>query len=163
MQLHGSCHCQAVTFTVQSKHFYPYQRCYCSICRKTQGGGGFAINLSADATTLHVTGKDALTIYHAKMRHDDKSVTASTAQRHFCKHCGSALWLFSPEYPELLHPFASCIDTELPVAPEHTHLLLDSKASWVEVQRGPKDLYFEHFPEESIAQWHERLGLVDKH
>jgi hypothetical protein len=26
--------------------------CYCSICRKTQGGGGFAINIGARYDTL---------------------------------------------------------------------------------------------------------------
>jgi hypothetical protein len=86
-------------------------------------------------------------------------VHTSSAERHFCKHCGSALWLFSPEWPELIHPFASAIDTPLPTPPEHTHLLLDSKASWVEVQTGPKDQQFEQYPEESIADWHQRLGL----
>jgi hypothetical protein len=30
--------CGAVRFRVRSRHPYPYQRCYCSICRKTQGG-----------------------------------------------------------------------------------------------------------------------------
>jgi len=38
MQLEGSCHCGAVSFSLTSAHPYPYQRCYCSICRKTQGG-----------------------------------------------------------------------------------------------------------------------------
>ncbi|MCL7942209.1 hypothetical protein M8009_18170 [Halomonas sp. ATCH28] len=33
MLLEGSCHCGAVHFRVDSPH--PYQRCYCSICRKT--------------------------------------------------------------------------------------------------------------------------------
>lgn len=37
MLLEGSCHCGAVRFTVHSKHPVPYQRCYCSICRKTAG------------------------------------------------------------------------------------------------------------------------------
>ncbi|NWC98411.1 GFA family protein, partial [Pseudomonas sp. P7779] len=49
MQLEGSCHCGAVSFSLESAHPYPYQRCYCSICRKTQGGGGYAINLGGDA------------------------------------------------------------------------------------------------------------------
>jgi hypothetical protein len=161
MHLKGSCHCGAVSFTLDSAHPYPYQRCYCSICRKTQGGGGYAINLGGDARSLTVQGKENITVYHAKMpAAEGESAHASRAERHFCKCCGSALWLFSPEWPELIHPFASAIDSELPVPPEHTHLLLDSKASWVEVQGSSRDLRFEQYPEESIAQWHERLGLV---
>ena len=161
MHLQGSCHCGAVRFSLFSAHPYPYQRCYCSICRKTQGGGGYAINLGGDANTLQVEGRDALTVYRAKIRNDDGSETQSSGERNFCRHCASALWLFSPEYPDLIHPFASAIDTALPVPPEHTHLLLDSRAPWVEVQTGPKDQSFQHYPEESIAQWHERLGLAE--
>jgi hypothetical protein len=69
------------------------------------------------------------------------------------------LWLFSPDWPTLIHPFASAIDTPLPVPPEHTHILLDSKASWVEVNVQPGDKEFDGYPEESLEQWHERLGL----
>ena len=159
MHLEGSCHCGEVEFSLDSPHPYPYQRCYCSIWRKTQGGGGYSINLGGDAKSLKVKGREHIAIYHAKMR-EDHHVRISSAERHFCKLCGSGLWLFSPEWPELIHPFASAIDTPLPTPPEHTHLLLDSKASWVEVSVRKGDKQFEGYPEESIAEWHERLGLV---
>ena len=160
MLLEGSCHCHAVRFSVQSKHPVPYQRCYCSICRKQQGGGGYAINLAADAKSLQVRGRENITIYHAHVRNPGKRDHISTAERAFCQVCGSALWLFSPEWPELIHPFASAIDTELPKAPESTHLMLAFKPDWVEVCKHKGDLEFEVYPEESIAEWHERHGLV---
>ena len=47
MHLEGSCHCGAVRFSVEAPHPYPFNLCYCSICRKTAGAGGFAINLGA--------------------------------------------------------------------------------------------------------------------
>lgn len=160
MQLEGSCHCGAVTFSLTSAHPYPYQRCYCSICRKTQGGGGYAINLAGDANSLQVRGRKQISIYHARLKPEGPSrAHSSSAERHFCSQCGTALWLFSPEWPELIHPFASAIDTPLPVPPEHTHLMLGSKAPWVEVSVRKGDLQFEEYPEESIAQWHERHGL----
>lgn len=160
MQLQGSCHCGAVVFSLSCAHPYPYQRCYCSICRKTQGGGGYSINLSGAAHSLIVTGRKQVAIYRAKIKREgERRAHTSSAERHFCRLCGSALWLFSPEWPELIHPFASAIDTPLPVPPEHTHLLLDSKAPWVEVNERPGDQLFDGYPEESIAQWHERLGL----
>ncbi len=160
MHLEGSCHCGAVAFSLTSAHPYPYQRCYCSICRKTQGGGGYAINLGGDAASLKVRGRKHIAIYHARLKEqDDKRAHSSTAERHFCSVCATALWLFSPEWPELIHPFASAIDTPLPVPPEHTHLMLGSKASWAEVGAQPADLQFDLYPKESIAQWHERLGL----
>src|SRR3990172_8718285 len=46
MELKGYCHGGSVKFSVQSPHPYPFNLCYCSICRKTAGGGGYAINLS---------------------------------------------------------------------------------------------------------------------
>ncbi|MDU8362056.1 GFA family protein [Pseudomonas syringae group sp. J309-1] len=159
MHLEGSCHCGEVEFSLNSAHPYPYQRCYCSICRKTQGGGGYSINLGGDAKSLKVKGRENISIYHAKIR-EDHHVRISSAERHFCKLCSSGLWLFSPEWPELIHPFASAIDTDLPSPPEHTHLLLDSKASWVEVCVHEGDKQFDEYPKESIAEWHERLGLV---
>jgi hypothetical protein len=163
MQLEGSCHCGAVHFSLSSATPYPYQRCYCSICRKTQGGGGYAINIGGDAKTMKVTGHKDISVYHAKVRYaGDRRAHVSTAERHFCKRCGSALWLFSPEWPELIHPFASAIDTPLPVPPEHTHLLLDSKAPWVEVEAGAVDKLFEGYSIESLAEWHERLGLTSR-
>jgi hypothetical protein len=38
--------------------------------------------------------------------------------------------------------------------------MLGSKASWVEVDAKAKDKQFDVYPEESIAQWHERLNLT---
>lgn len=160
MRLEGSCHCRAVTFSLQSKHPYPFNLCYCSICRKTAGGGGFAINLSGDANTLQAQGKEQVRIYHARMQQSTGEIERSPAQRHFCGQCGSALWLWDPRWPDLIHPFASAIDTPLPKPPERTHLMLDSKASWVELRADARDKQFDEYPEESIAEWHERLGLI---
>ena len=161
MLLKGSCHCGAVQFSVRSTNPYPYQLCYCGICRKTQGGGGYAINLSGDAATLKVTGRKHTKIYHAKFRNpEDKRAHTSTAERHFCQECGSALWVFSPDWPELVHPFASAIDTPLPVPPEHTHLMLDFKPRWVEAEFKRGDKRFKRYPKEAISEWHDRLGLA---
>lgn len=163
IQLEGSCHCRAVSFTVQSEHVFPYQYCYCSICRKTQGGGGYAINLSADHRTLKVKGKRHVRRYNPIVRNpEDERGQRSSGERAFCAKCASALWLYDPEWPELVHPFASAIDTPLPVAPEHTHLMLEFKAPWVELHASARDQKYQRYPEESIAEWHERLGLVGK-
>jgi hypothetical protein len=160
MQLEGSCHCGAVRFRVQSAHPYPFMLCYCSICRKTAGTGGFAINLSGDAGTLEVEGLEHVRTYHARL-HDPATgaESRSSAERKFCGECGSALWVWDAHWPELLHPHASAIDTPLPVPPERTHLMLGSEPSWVEPCLGPKDRTFDEYPDESIADWHRRLGL----
>lgn len=154
MLLNGSCHCQATRFSVESQHPYPYQRCYCSICRKTAGGGGYAINLSGSAGTLRVEGVEHKRIYRAII-----DGQRSRGERHFCGLCASALWVYDPGWPDLIHPFASAIDTDLPLPPERTHLMLGSKANWVETHGGDRDQYFDVYPAESISAWHERLGL----
>ena len=161
MRLEGSCHCGAVRFTLRSRHPYPFNLCYCSICRKTAGGGGYAINLGGDYGTLEVEGREHVRVYHARMGEPGEFEEESPAERNFCSICASCLWLWDPRWPDLVHPFASAIDSPLPPAPEHTHLMLGSKAPWVEPAIGPKDQQFAGYPDESISDWHERLGLVD--
>jgi hypothetical protein len=156
MRLKGSCRCGAVSFTLDSHTPYPYQLCYCSICRKTGGGGGYAINIMGDFATLKVKtrGRGAKRIYHAEIDGD-----VSSCQRHFCARCATALWVYDKAWPELVHPFASAIDTELPKPPSKVHLLLKYKASWVVPDVGRGDKCFDGYPEQSIEDWHRSRGL----
>jgi hypothetical protein len=163
MLLEGSCHCGAVRFRVSSPHPYPFCLCYCSICRKTAGGGGYAINLGAEFETLEVEGREHIREYRARLRDPDNGhETVSEGRRSFCAECGSALWVWDPRWPELVHPHASAIDTPLPVPPERTHIMLGSRAPWVVVRAEPQDQRFDEYPEESLAEWHQRLGLEDE-
>ena len=52
MLIQASCVCGSVRFQVEADAPTPYLRCYCSICRKTAGSGGYAINLGARADSL---------------------------------------------------------------------------------------------------------------
>ena len=67
IRLEGSCRCGAVSFSFDSHTPYPYQRCYCSICRKSAGGGGYAINIMGVADTLKVKGRRAIGVWHAQI------------------------------------------------------------------------------------------------
>ncbi|WP_404927188.1 GFA family protein [Mesorhizobium sp. ORM16] len=157
--LKGSCRCNAVRFEVESHTPVPFMLCYCSICRKQQGGGGFAINLGADYETMTIRGKGSLGVYRAEIEDDEHPhCEISTGERNFCRKCGSALWLYDPTWPELVHPFASAIDSDLPKPPSKVHLMLKYKANWVEPDVGPSDKVFDVYPEESIADWHKRTG-----
>ncbi|WP_047197720.1 GFA family protein [Caldimonas brevitalea] len=156
MELEGSCHCKAVRFRVQSSSPCPFMRCYCSICRKTAGGGGYAINLGADHRTLQVAGREHLSVYRARM----PDGSTSSAERHFCSRCGSALWLYDPTWPDLVHPHASAIDTPLPEPPERTHMMLGSRASWAVPDLLPGDQQFDEYPDVSLAEWHARHGMA---
>ena len=159
MKLEGSCHCGGVRFAVESRTPYPFMRCYCSICRKTAGGGGYAINIMGEAASLEVEGRENLAVYRARV--GDAS-EPSQARRHFCRRCGSALWVADPRWPELVHPFASAIDTPLPAPPERVHIMLGSAAVWAEAPRGDGDVHFAEYPGQTIEDWHRRRGLYEE-
>ena len=160
MLLRGSCHCGGVRFEVESHTPYPFMRCYCSICRKTQGGGGYAINIMGDADTLLVAGERHVRAYRARIKEKGAArATLSPARRNFCERCASALWVFDPRWPQWVYPFASAIDTPLSRPPDVTHMMLEFKPEWVDAHVRPADETFDDYPRESLAEWHKRHRL----
>ena len=74
----------AISFSVDSHTPYLYQRCYCSVCRKSAGGGGYAINIMGVADTLKLRGKTALGYgmhRSTAIRARPTGITASAAAR----------------------------------------------------------------------------------
>ncbi len=155
MLLKGSCHCGKITFSVKSFAPVPFMRCYCSICRKTAGTGGYAINIGAWYETLRIKGKKYLSKYRAIIR-EDGTHRRSKGERYFCSYCGTALWVWDPDWPDYVHPHAGAIDTPLPKPSSVDHILLDSKANWVTALIRKGDRKFRHYPDESLADWHKR-------
>ena len=62
---------------------------------------------------MKVTGEKNIGIYHVLIREKGKRTKRSSAKRHFCLKCGSALWLWDPRWPELIHPHAGDRDTRV--------------------------------------------------
>ena len=149
MILEGSCECGAVRFSVSSSTPYPYRICYCRRCRKLAGAIGAAINVIADAKTLRVEGQ--VTRYETS----DGPVTS------FCTTCGSPLFLDMAVWPDWVYPFASAIDTPLPEPPERIHVRYEDKLPWVPDIGSADDARFDDNTDESMVEWHERLGLTD--
>jgi hypothetical protein len=163
MRLDGSCHCGAVSFSLESHTPQPFMRCYCSICRKTAGGGGYAINIMGDASTLKVRGAKNVAVYRARTKKKGATrASVSSGRRHFCAKCASALWISDPEWPEWIYPFASAIDTALPKPPQDVEMMLNYAAPWADVPKGPGHTHFGEYPKESIADWHKTRGLEVK-
>ena len=152
MKLKGACHCGRINFVVESETPYPYRRCYCIRCRKTNGGSGYAINVMGEAETLQIRGGDHLKTY----RPEDEPL-----ESYFCENCGSHLYIVLPDWPQWVYPFASAIDTPLPSSPETFHIFLDEAVGWLEVPEGDEHHHFGQNTHESIEQWHQRLGLID--
>lgn len=163
MKLEGSCHCGAVRFTVNSRTPYPFNRCYCSKCRKL-GGAGFNINIMGEYPTLEVTGEEKVRVYRSAKNHRDlyEEDGLGYSRRHFCEDCGTPLWIYNPRYPEFVYPFATAIDTPLPRAPSHVNHMLGYMPDWVQVPDGPEDASFEFYPDEGIEDWHRARGLYEE-
>ncbi|KAJ1650352.1 hypothetical protein IWQ61_008823 [Dispira simplex] len=168
LTLDGSCHCGQVKFTVQSQTPVPYNCCYCSICRKLQGGGGYAINIMGIANTFKVVQGQKYTKRYQAISAKVDPVTGDTIEaggmdRHFCTECGAYLWGWDKNYPENIYPFASAIDTPLPTPTCRTHLRLDSATSWANPRQPiyfdqAKASFFDEYPDLSVYEWHKKFG-----
>ena len=157
--LEGSCQCNTVRFSVSSHTPYPYQLCACSICRKVSGHSG-AINLGAVSSSLQIlAGSSALRKYNALLDRGQSSERRATSERAFCGECGTMLWVYDVRWPELLHPFANCIDKGLGEMEgvKMVCIMNASKPDWVTWPKGEKMVY-EDYPNESIEEWHRRTG-----
>lgn len=86
----------------------------------------------------------------------DEKVCSS--ERNFCSNCGTMLWLWDRHWPELIHPFASAIDTDLPAPDEMVCIMEGSKPAWARWPEGKKQVFAE-YPEESLEGWHKRHKL----
>lgn len=153
MKLKGSCQCEKVSFTVESSTYYPFMFCYCSICRKTSGGL-CGCNIMGEKKTLKVKGKQYLRAYHAIIRNPGKKAKVSSAERWFCKNCGTHLYLTDDEYDYGVWPSAAVIDSKLPAVKNRVHLMLRYKPNWVPIVG--KGQHFPIYPKLSIAEWHKR-------
>ena len=133
-------------------------RCYCSICRKVDGGGGYAINIMGMKDSLKVKGEEHIKTYAALLPAEagEKQGKPSSNVRSFCGECGTHLWAYDESWAQWIYPFASAIDTAIPT-PHHTvHMMLGSKASWVVPDVKEGDVCFEEYPVEGIEEWHKK-------
>jgi len=76
---------------VESNTPYPYQLCYCSICRKTSGGGGFAINIMGIANTLKIQDKSTIGVFQAKIGADGDGNGTHLRKKLLYKVCYSVM------------------------------------------------------------------------
>lgn len=158
MRLEGSCHCGKVRFSVDAPSPVPFMRCFCSICRKTAGTGGFAINLGARVAGMQIEGEEHIRVYDAVAR--QAGGRPDGTGRRFCGDCGTALWHWDAAWPELIHPHAGAIDTPLPMPPTHVDMMLGSAAAWARVGLEQPERSFDTYPDEALADWHKRHRLT---
>ena len=161
MKLDGSCHCGAVKFCVASHTPYPFMRCYCSICRKTAGGGGYAINIMGDAADAAVRGAKNVSVYRARI--------ARKSQR-----AGDAV---DRAAPFLLQMRQRAVGVRSAMAAMGLSVRLGDRHAAAEAAGGSRidaglrgavgrcspaarrTPHFAGYPKESIADWHAKRGL----
>ncbi|KAI9840051.1 MAG: hypothetical protein M1819_000244 [Sarea resinae] len=158
MQLHGSCQCGGVEYSVLSHTPVPYQLCACGICRKVGGYSG-SVNLGGISASLKIKkGEELIKKYTATKDQGTPQATRCSSQRSFCSECSTMLWLWDAQWPELIHPFASSVDTELPAPPRMVCVMGGSKPDWVRWPEGDKSVH-EFYGETSLEGWHRKNGL----
>ncbi|MGF1465466.1 MAG: GFA family protein [Sandaracinaceae bacterium] len=162
MHLRGSCHCQRVVFEVDCDCPVPFLHCYCSICRKTSGGAGCLVNLGGSYASLTILrGEGDVRAYRARVDAEDGAPgRPSEHRRYFCTYCGSHLWAWNAEWPDLVHPVAAAIDTPLPEPPSRAHMMVRSAPPWARPSSGPGDSTHDGYPPFSLRSWHEARGLL---
>ena len=134
----------------QVKYFSSLHDMPLSGMQKTSGT--FTCNIMGDFSSLVVVGNPRK---HQRILEDG---SLSKHQRFFCADCGTHLYAWNENWPELVHPLASCIDSELPiVAPkDQVHIFVDSKLHHVQV---PDDaMAFSGYPDKSIREIHDLHG-----
>jgi len=95
--MHGSCHCNAVRFTVEAALPFDVLDCNCSICTKK---GILHLIVPAHALTI-VAGEDALALY---------TFGTHTAKHMFCRTCGIHPFYRPRSHPDAWDVNARCLD-----------------------------------------------------
>ena len=100
MIYHGSCHCQAVRFTVEAPDAVEVERCNCSICAKS----GFLHLIVPLAKFQLLGGEEQLETY---------TFNTGVAKHYFCKTCGIKPFYVPRSNPDGMDVNLNCLD-ELP-------------------------------------------------
>ncbi len=151
LRLNGFRSCGAVQFSLDSHTPRPSQLCSRWMCRKTAGGGGYAINIMGVTGSLDVRGRKAVAVYRADVPGPAKALSRGPGS---ATSAATAPWLYHETWPGLIHPFASAIGTPLPTPPSQVHIILACKPGWVQPSIGGGDSCFDRYPDESIEDWH---------
>lgn len=97
MQYRGSCHCAAVTFTVEAPSSVEVEQCNCSICSKS----GYLHLIVPRSKFQLLSGEADLTTY---------TFNTGVAQHYFCRHCGVKPFYIPRSNPDGVDVNMNCLD-----------------------------------------------------
>ncbi len=99
MQYRGSCHCGAVTFSVEAPASVEVEQCNCSICTKS----GFLHLIVPQSRFELLSGEDDLTTY---------TFNTGVAKHYFCSRCGIKPFYIPRSNPDGMDINVNCLDSK---------------------------------------------------
>jgi len=99
MKYKGSCHCQAITFEVDSTNVVEVERCNCSICSKS----GFLHLIVPLSKFSLLSGEEAISTY---------TFGSGVAKHTFCKYCGIKPFYIPRSNPDGIDININCLETK---------------------------------------------------
>jgi hypothetical protein len=99
MLYRGSCHCGAVTFSVEAPDSVEVEQCNCSICTKS----GFLHLIVPQSRFELLSGEDELTTY---------TFNTGVAKHYFCSRCGIKPFYIPRSNPDGVDINVNCLDSK---------------------------------------------------
>lgn len=125
----GHCLCGAVSYTV-SGELRPIMYCHCEQCRRTSGH--FVAATACKSSQLEISGEDDIKWYRS----------SPTAQRGFCRHCGSSMF-WQPEHGEYWSIWAGSLNRPTGLKPS-SHIYVHMASDYYNIDDGLPQFEEEH-------------------
>jgi hypothetical protein len=113
MDYKGSCHCGAVTFSVEAPESVEVEQCNCSICSKS----GFLHLIVPRSKFQLLTGQEDLSTY---------TFNTGVAKHYFCRHCGIKPFFIPRSNPDGVDINLNCLGTK----PADIHITQFDGQNW---------------------------------
>jgi hypothetical protein len=119
--LSGRCLCGDVRYTIAHR-FRRMVHCHCSICRRESGASFSTAAVVRVSDFSVVAGRDLIANFESSPGY----------RRHFCSRCGSRLYGFSEQVPQIILLRCGTLDSDPEVRPAF-HIYVADRAPWIEI------------------------------
>lgn len=118
----GSCLCQSVRYEIRGS-LGAFGYCHCTSCQKASGSA-FAANAAVNRSEFQlVSGSDTLREFES----------SPGKIRVFCSRCGSPVYAYLTQTPEVIRIRLGTLDTPLADGPR-AHTFVSERASWSPIE-----------------------------
>jgi len=118
----GSCLCRNIKYEIESE-LSDFGCCHCQSCRKASGSA-FGANVGVPRATFRLlSGADTLREYQS----------SPGKHRVFCSNCGSPIYAYVAQTPDVLRIRLGSLDTPLD-SRARAHTFVSDKADWEDIE-----------------------------